>query len=141
MNPALRLISVPGLAPVDYAYVATVGGPVTSLWLAGACPLDPDGGTIAPGDVVAQAEAVMGNLAHALTVAGGALTDVVKTTVFVASSSSADLGAAWDVYRRHMAGHDVPSTLLGVAALGYPDQLVEVEAVAVLPSREHDERT
>lgn len=27
--------------------------------------------------------------------------------------------------------HDVPSTLLGVAALGYPDQLVEVEAVAV----------
>lgn len=27
--------------------------------------------------------------------------------------------------------HDAPSTLLGVAVLGYPDQLVEVEAVAV----------
>ena len=27
--------------------------------------------------------------------------------------------------------HDAPSTLLGVAALGYPDQLVEVEAVAI----------
>jgi len=26
--------------------------------------------------------------------------------------------------------HDAPSTLLGVAALGYADQLVEVEAVA-----------
>jgi hypothetical protein len=26
----------------------------------------------------------------------------------------------------------VPSTLVGVAVLGYPDQLVEVEAVAVL---------
>jgi len=26
-----------------------------------------------------------------------------------------------------------PSTLLGVAVLGYPDQLVEVEAVAALP--------
>ena len=31
---------------------------------------------------------------------------------------------------------DAPSTLLGVAVLGYPDQLVEVEAVAVLPSAE-----
>jgi hypothetical protein len=29
------------------------------------------------------------------------------------------------------ADHDAPSTLLGVAVLGYPDQLVEVEAVAV----------
>jgi hypothetical protein len=37
------------------------------------------------------------------------------------------------VYREHMGGHDAPSTLLGVAVLGYDDQLVEVEAVAVLP--------
>ena len=29
--------------------------------------------------------------------------------------------------------HDAPSTLLGVAVLGYPDQLVEIEAVAVAP--------
>jgi hypothetical protein len=28
---------------------------------------------------------------------------------------------------------DAPSTLLGVAALGYPDQLVEIEALAALP--------
>jgi hypothetical protein len=32
-----------------------------------------------------------------------------------------------------MGGHGVPSTLLGVTVLGYRDQLVEVEAVAVLP--------
>jgi len=29
-----------------------------------------------------------------------------------------------------VAGHDAPSTLLGVATLGYQDQLVEIEAVA-----------
>ena len=28
--------------------------------------------------------------------------------------------------------HDVPSTLMGVTVLGYPDQLVEIEAVAVV---------
>jgi enamine deaminase RidA (YjgF/YER057c/UK114 family) len=133
VNPAIRLISVPGLAPVDYAHIAAVDEPVTSLWLAGACPLDSEGRTVAPGDVATQAEVVMANLSDALAEVGADLTDLVKTTVFVASAASADLVTAWDIYRRHMSGHDVPSTLLGVAALGYPDQLVEVEAVAVLP--------
>jgi hypothetical protein len=30
--------------------------------------------------------------------------------------------------------HDAPSTLLGVAMLGYPGQLVEVDAVAAPPA-------
>jgi hypothetical protein len=34
--------------------------------------------------------------------------------------------------KRHFGSHDAPSTLLGVSALGYRDQLVEVEAVAAL---------
>jgi hypothetical protein len=35
------------------------------------------------------------------------------------------------VVRRHFGDHDAPGTLLGVTVLGWPDQLVEVEAVAV----------
>jgi hypothetical protein len=34
--------------------------------------------------------------------------------------------------KRHSGDHDAPSTLLEVAALGYQNQLVEVEAVAAL---------
>ena len=34
--------------------------------------------------------------------------------------------------KRHFGDHDAPSTLLGVSVLGYPDQLVEVEAVAAV---------
>jgi hypothetical protein len=34
--------------------------------------------------------------------------------------------------RRHFGDHDPPSTLLGVSVMGYPGQLVEVEAVAAL---------
>jgi hypothetical protein len=41
--------------------------------------------------------------------------------------------AVWRVVRDAFGEHDVPSTLLGVTVLGYPDQLVEVEAVAALP--------
>jgi hypothetical protein len=39
--------------------------------------------------------------------------------------------AAWDVIRATFGDHDTPSTRPGVAALGYPGQLVEVEAVAL----------
>ncbi|MFB9799206.1 RidA family protein [Streptomonospora salina] len=125
-------------AAVDYAYaaVADLAGaadrPVRAVWTAGACPLDTDGRTVAPGDVAAQARQVMGNLRQALGSAGASLDDVAKTTVYVASSDPTDLVRAWEVVREHMGDHDAPGTLLGVAVLGYPDQLVEVEAVAVV---------
>ena len=76
----------------------------------------------------------MANLVTALADAGCGLTDVARTTVYVASSDRADLVAAWEVVRAAFGDHDAPSTLLGVALLGYPDQLVEVEAIAVRPS-------
>jgi hypothetical protein len=40
--------------------------------------------------------------------------------------------AAWDVVSEAFGDHDAPSTLLGVVVFGYPDQLVEVEAIAAL---------
>ena len=76
----------------------------------------------------------MANLVVALDAAGARLIDVARSTVYVASADRADLVAVWDVVRATFGDHDAPSTLLGVAVLGYPDQLVEVEAVAVLPA-------
>ncbi|MFD4536968.1 RidA family protein [Kitasatospora sp. NPDC058397] len=134
MNSAVKLIRSSRLTPaVDYAYAALVEAPARSLWLAGACPLDAEGRTVAVGDYAGQAHQVMRNLITALEDASAGLTDVARTTVYVASADRADLVAVWDVYRAYMGEHDAPSTLLGVSVLGYRDQLVEVEAVAVLP--------
>jgi len=116
---------------VPYAYAA-VTAPGRLVFTAGACPLDHDGTVVSPGDVAAQAEQVMANLAVALGAAGAGLTDVAKATIYVASSSRADLVTAWQVVRDAFGEHDAPSTLLGVTVLGYPEQLVEVEAVAVI---------
>jgi enamine deaminase RidA (YjgF/YER057c/UK114 family) len=113
-----------------YAYAAVAHDVTSLVFTAGACPLDRDGNTVAVGDVAGQAEQVMANLRTALGAAGVDLADVVKTTVYVASTRQEDLVAAWEVVRRHFGAHDAPSTLLGVAVLGYRDQLVEVEAVA-----------
>jgi enamine deaminase RidA (YjgF/YER057c/UK114 family)/GNAT superfamily N-acetyltransferase len=137
-DDAIRFIRPPALSDrVPYAYAAAAGADRV-VWTAGACPLDPEGRTVAVGDVTGQAEQVMTNLVATLREAGAELTDVVKTTVFVATQRREDLTAAWDVVRAAFGDHDAPSTLLGVTALGWPDQLVEVEAVAVLPRVHHD---
>ncbi len=115
---------------VPYAYAAVVNGAARLIFTAGACPLDAAGNVVAPGDVAGQAEQVMQNLEAALRAAGSELGDVVKTAVYVATQDRADLVTAWEVVRRHFGDHDPPGTLVGVTVLGWPDQLVEVEAVA-----------
>lgn len=115
-------------APYAYAAIAPAGGLV---FTAGACPIDEAGDVTAPGDYVGQAEHAVANLVTALAAAGAGLSDVLKTTVYVASADRADLYAVWQVVHAAFGAHDAPSTLLGVAALGYAGQLVEIEAVAV----------
>lgn len=129
----IDLIRVPGLTTrAPYAYAAVASDVRRLVFTAGACPLDENGATVAVGDIVGQAEQVMANLRTALQAAGASLTDIVKTTVYMASQRREDLVAAWNVVAAHFSDHDVPSTLLGVTVLGYPDQLVEVEAIAAL---------
>ena len=120
-------------ASAPYAYAA-VTDPGRMVFTAGACPLDADGVTVAVGDVAGQTRQVMANLATAREAAGAGREDVLKTTVYVATTDRSDLLAAWQVVREAFGEHDAPSTLVGVPVLGYEDQLVEVEAVAVRDS-------
>ena len=129
---AINLIRTDSLyAGAPYAY-ASVAPPGSLIFTAGACPLDGDGQVAGTGDIQAQAGLAVANLRTALAAAGATLGDVLKTTVFVASAERADLVAAWDVIRAAFGDHDAPSTLLGVSVLGYPGQLVEIEAVAAV---------
>lgn len=133
MSSTVTLIRCTELAPAPYAYAATAPPGSRLIFLAGACPLDAAGATVSPGDPAAQALVCLQNLRTALTAAGAGLTDVISTRVLVASTDRADLVAAWDVVAKGFGDHDVPSTLVGVTVLGYPDQLVEIEAVAAVP--------
>ena len=103
------------------------------VFAAGACPIDEDG-VVVPGGIEAQAGKAVENLFAALSAAGAAPGDVLKTTVYVASSEQTDLVRAWEVIAAAFAPARPPSTLLGVAVLGYTDQLVEIEAVAAAPA-------
>jgi enamine deaminase RidA (YjgF/YER057c/UK114 family) len=88
---------------------------------------------VGPGDHVLQARATLENLRRALEGSGASFADLVKTTVYVVGDRD-DLVAVWTVVEEAFAPHRPPSTLLGVAVLGYDGQLVEIEGVAALPS-------
>jgi enamine deaminase RidA (YjgF/YER057c/UK114 family) len=129
-----RLINPDGLfegVPYSYIAVAPDGG---TVFTAGACPIDAQGCVVEPGDIPAQTRRTLDNLAVALGAGGCSLGDVLKTTVYVASAEHADLLAAWAVVEEDFGTDGPPSTLLGVAALGFTGQLVEIEAVAALPA-------
>jgi enamine deaminase RidA (YjgF/YER057c/UK114 family) len=129
---AVELIRSTRLFPgVPYAYAAKARG-ADLIFTAGACPLGDDGHVVAPGDIVAQARRTLENLRVTLEDCGVTIRDVLKTTVFVATSSREDLVAAWNEVASAFGDHEAPSTLLGVAALGYPDQMVEIEAIAAI---------
>jgi len=93
---AVNLIRSTLLFPgAPYAYAAKAGqGDL--VFTAGACPLDEQGQVVAPGDVRAQMSQALRNLRTALEESGAAISDVVKTTVYVASSDRVDLVTAWD---------------------------------------------
>ena len=129
---ASRLVRCPTLAPTPYAYAAVANAGTRTVHLAGACPLDEDGETVGAGDVVAQTRQVLANLRVALVEAGASTEDVVFVRVLVASSERSDLVDAWQTFKDDFGDHDPPATLQGVTVLGYPDQLVEVEAVAAI---------
>ena len=132
----VHLVRAPQLTQeVPYAYAA-IAPPGALIFTAGACPIDENDQVVGVGDVEQQANIVMANLVKALAAAGATLTDVLKTTVYVASADHADLMTAWNVVSESFGDHDAPSTLLGVAALGYTNQLVEVEAIAIAPNAE-----
>ncbi|WPF82140.1 Rid family hydrolase [Sanguibacter sp. 4.1] len=133
MPQAVTLVRSSALSDTaEYAYAATAPSEARLIFLAGSCPLEADGSTAGVGDYAAQAAKCVENMTIALAEAGATITDVISTRVLVASSTQADLVAAWEVVRDAFGDHDVPSTLLGVTVLGYDDQLVEIEAVAAV---------
>jgi enamine deaminase RidA (YjgF/YER057c/UK114 family) len=111
--------------PYDYARVATAG---RLVFTAGACPLDEAGRVVAPGDLEAQTRQTLDNLLAVLAEASASL---LKTTVYVLAGEQSDLVRAWNVVANGLGEARPPSTLLGISALGYPGQLVEIEAVAL----------
>jgi enamine deaminase RidA (YjgF/YER057c/UK114 family) len=123
-----RLVSSggPWEATAGYSRAVTVGD---SCWVAGTTDAGPDGRSLHPGDIGAQAAASFAIIEAALGEAGFAMTDVVRIRMFVT-----DIGRSNEVMAVQGAifGAIRPAaTLVEVSALIDPSLLIEIEADAV----------
>ncbi len=99
------------------------------LFASGQIPIDPATGEFVSGGVAEQTEQVMRNLSAVFEAAGASLTQVVKTTVFLADMD--DFTAMNQVYGRFFSEH--PPARATVQAARLPrDAKVEIEAIAVI---------
>ncbi|MEU4389189.1 RidA family protein [Kribbella sp. NPDC023855] len=106
------------------------------VFLAGQVARDSDGRPVGADDLAAQVEQAYLNIGNALTEIGGSFDDVAKLTVYVVDWHAGKMPQLGEGVARAAAKLGVdpvkPITLLGIASLGEPDLLVEVEATAVL---------
>jgi enamine deaminase RidA (YjgF/YER057c/UK114 family) len=130
INPS-ELHETPGYHHITVAETGRVA------YVAGQCPLDRAGTLVGLGDLDAQIGQVVANCVTALKAVGAAPEDVVRAVIYVVTDEQSALAAAW----RQLTGlalapaFTAAATLLGVAQLGYPGQLIEIDLTAVVEAR------
>ena len=135
MTERFVLINPEGLHPTSgYAHLTIVGAGRTAH-LAGLCPQDADEQIVGLGDLGTQIDQIVANALAILSAADATPHDVVRSVIYVVSADSTVLASAWDHLNasRLAPAFATASTLLGVTALGYAGQLIEIDLTASLP--------
>ncbi len=95
------------------------------VFTSGQIALKPDGEFLG-GDVQAQAKQVLQNLSEVLEAAGSSMSNVVKTTIFLANME--DFAAVNEVYANAFGDHKPARSTIAVKTLPL-NALIEIEAV------------
>jgi enamine deaminase RidA (YjgF/YER057c/UK114 family) len=127
-----RLTHIPapdGVAPGrGYTHVVTGTGRLVAV--SGQVAFDEHNQIVGKGDPAAQARQVFENLRRCLIAAGTTFADVIKLTYFV--TDVAHMPAIRAVRDEYLDPAQLPaSTAVQVAALVFPDLLLEIEALAL----------
>jgi 2-iminobutanoate/2-iminopropanoate deaminase len=100
------------------------------LFISGTVSRASDGVTIEGRNEYEQAKVIFGKIRHLVEAAGGALSDVVKLTIYVVNIKQNT--EVWRARQEFFTGDFPCSTLVEVRSLATPEILVEIEAIACL---------
>lgn len=121
-------IAAPGAPPAIGPYSPAIRAG-NLLFLSGQIPIDPATGRVVEGDIAAQTDQVLRNVAALLDAAGASFDQVARTTVFLADMD--EFAAMNAVYARYVADPPPARATVQVARLPL-DVRVEIDAIAVL---------
>jgi 2-iminobutanoate/2-iminopropanoate deaminase len=107
-----------------YSQAIKTGGMV---YCSGQIPIDPVTGEFVSNDITEQTDQVLKNLSAVLEAAGSSLSNVVKTTVFLADMS--DFAAMNEIYASYF-GENKPARATVQAARLPREAKVEIECIA-----------
>lgn len=135
MTDKIERVNPEGLHSTPGYHHITVVEAGRTAYLSGQCPLDLSGDVVGKGDLNAQIDQVAANALTALAAVGAGPEHVVRSVIYIVTPDEVVLAEAWDRLNETglAAAFSTASTLLGVAQLGYPGQLVEVDLTASLP--------
>jgi enamine deaminase RidA (YjgF/YER057c/UK114 family) len=121
--------------PIGYTHVVEPTMPGRIFFISGQLGLNTENKVVgAPGDFRAQAEQTFVNLKNALAAVGADFTHVVKFNSYF--TDIGHLGVFREVRDRYVDAATPPaSTAVAISALARPGALIEVEAIAVVPTK------
>ena len=112
--------------------VVAEGSPLRIVVTSGQVGVDAQQAVSGDGSFEAQVEQAFANLAVAVSAGGCSPKDVAKLTIYVVGYEQGKVSAIRSAVRKHFGAQSLPAlTLVGVQALGRPEFLVEVEALAI----------
>lgn len=134
---AVELVNPERLPRVDLYHHVSIATGSRLVHLAGQVSWDRDGTLVGRGDLVAQVEQCLLNVATSLAAVGGDLDDLTDLTAYFvdvddSTAAAYEAGVARASSRLGVAVPRVPFTGIGVVALAGSDLLVEIKATAVL---------
>ena len=120
----------PPMKPHYSNSIRTDSGPL--LFIAGQVALDADGKLVGEGDIRAQTTQVLENIRAIVAANGGTMADIAQVTVYVRDIEAFD--AVSDIRESYFPSEGPASAIVEVSALAWPEFLIEIAAVAALPS-------
>ncbi|MEU4192326.1 RidA family protein [Kribbella sp. NPDC026611] len=117
--------------PTTYSHVAIATG-TKLIFIAGQEPEDLKGDLVAPGNLALQAQQTFANLGRALAAAGARPDQVTRLGIYLVGYLREHQAIVQEARVAVFGDHKPVDVLIGVAALARPEQLIEVEATAVI---------
>ena len=120
----------PTLKPHYSNSIRTEDGPL--LFIAGQVAVDAEGKLVGEGDIRAQTKQVLKNIRAIVEANGGTMSDIAQVTVYVCDIDAFD--SVSDIRESYFPSEGPASAIVEVSALAWPEFLIEIAAVAALPS-------